>query len=96
MQEFPEYRTELSELFEFLNKRNDGDAMEGNYDMCKAVIDLTNKGRAEGITQGRTETSIEYISNIMSNLNLSAEEAMKILSIPKEEYAKYLKMLLEK
>ncbi|MCR5196514.1 MAG: Rpn family recombination-promoting nuclease/putative transposase [Pseudobutyrivibrio sp.] len=57
---------------------------------------IKEEGREEGREEGKTETSIEYISNLMKNMNLSAEDAMKILSIPKEEYAKYLKILMDK
>ncbi|MCR4566922.1 MAG: Rpn family recombination-promoting nuclease/putative transposase [Pseudobutyrivibrio sp.] len=123
MREFPEYRTELSELFNLLSTRNDGDAMaelvskndkfksisrdtaemmrdfanvrlpnkdkEGNYNMCKAVIDLTNKGRAEG----QTEALLFSIKSIMDSFNQSFEQACAVLKIDAKDMERYRKMI---
>ena len=139
MREFPEYRTELRELFNLLSTRNDGDAMaelvskddkfksisrdtaelmrdfanvklpnkdkEGNYNMCKAVIDLTNKGRAEGIKEGKKEGKIEgkiegqtealafSIKSIMQSFNQSFEQACAVLKIDAKDMERYRKMI---
>ena len=131
MREFPEYRTELRELFNLLSTRNDGDAMaelvskddkfksisrdtaelmrdfanvklpnkdkEGNYNMCKAVIDLTNKGRAEGIKEGKIEGQTEAlafsIKSIMQSFNQSFEQACAVLNIDAKDMERYRKMI---
>ena len=42
---------------------------------------------------GRLETTIEFIKNIMFKRQSSAEEAMELLGIDKAEYPRYLAML---
>ena len=58
---------------------------EGNYNMCKAVIDLTNKGRAEGIAFS--------IKSIMQSLNYSFEQACAVLKIDAKDMERYRKMI---
>ena len=58
---------------------------EGNYNMCKAVIDLTNKGRAEGIAFS--------IKSIMQSFNYSFEQACAVLKIDAKDMERYRKMI---
>ncbi|PHU33869.1 hypothetical protein [Pseudobutyrivibrio ruminis] len=58
---------------------------EGNYNMCKAVIDLTNKGRAEGIAFS--------IKSIMQSFNYSFEQACAVLKIDPKDMERYRKMI---
>ena len=78
---------------------------EGNYNMCKAVIDLTNKGRAEGIKEGKKEGKKEgikeghteaiafSIKSIMQSLNYSFEQACAVLKIDAKDMERYRKMI---
>lgn len=51
------------------------------------------EGREEGLVEGREEGRVEAIKKLMENANLSAEKAMEMLGIEKEEFPKYLKLL---
>ena len=51
------------------------------------------EGHAEGFAEGVEEDSIIHIRNIMSNLKLTAEQAMEALGIAKSDYNKYINML---
>lgn len=51
------------------------------------------EGHAEGRAEGIEEDSIIHIRNIMSNLKLTAEQAMEALGIAKSDYNKYINML---
>ena len=69
--------------------------------MCEAVEEYGREQKDEGIKEGikegrkeaREETLIESIRNVMNNLKVSAEQAMKALEIPESEYSKYLSKL---
>ncbi|WP_462332278.1 Rpn family recombination-promoting nuclease/putative transposase [Schwartzia sp. (in: firmicutes)] len=50
-------------------------------------------GREQGRAEGREEGRVEAIKKLMENANLSAEKAMEMLGIEKEEFPKYLKLL---
>ncbi len=54
---------------------------EGKVDMCKGLADLIADSKAEG--------KLEAIKSIMESLNMTAEQAMDVLKIPKEEREKY-------
>ena len=49
--------------------------------------------RHEGIQEGEEKERLSSIRNIMNNLKLTAEEAMKALNIPEADYGKYKAML---
>ena len=51
------------------------------------------EGLEQGLEQGRNEQMVESIKNLMKNLGITAEEAMKNLGIANANYDKYLKML---
>lgn len=117
--EFPEYQTELKELFSLLNARNNGESMyslvesdehfkhisketaemmrdfaniklphknkEGEYNMCKAVLDIQK--------MGEDKARLEAIKNIMKNGNQTFEQACILLGITKDDKCKYQKMI---
>ena len=43
------------------------------------------KGMQQGIGQGREEERIASVRNLMQNLHMTAEDAMKALNIPQED-----------
>lgn len=47
----------------------------------------------KGLEQGRNEQLLESTKNLMTNLGLSAEDAMKSLGIEQANFDKYLKMM---
>ena len=61
----------------------------GNVDMCKGLQDLIEEER----TIERTESTVQNIRNIMKNLKLTAEQAVKAVGIEESEQAKYIAML---
>ena len=58
---------------------------EGEYNMCKAVMEIQKKSE--------TEARIRDIRNLMENVKWSAEQAMKALGIPESDYKKYMSLL---
>ena len=53
---------------------------------------MSNFGMAielKGIAEGREQASLEHIRNMTQKLNLTTQQAMDILDIPKEEQAHY-------
>ena len=49
-----------------------------------------NKGKTDGKIEGKFEGKIESIKELMRNLNLSPEKAMKALGIAPSEFSRYL------
>ena len=43
--------------------------------------------------QGLEETRVSSLKSVMTNLNLTLQQAMKILNIPHEEYQKYASVI---
>jgi response regulator of citrate/malate metabolism len=54
---------------------------------------IRHEAMEQGLEQGRNEQMVESIKNLMKNLGITAEEAMKNLGIANANYDKYLKML---
>lgn len=77
----------------------------GGYDMCEAMREIKKdcreagrregrrEGRRSGLREGHEEGVSAMIRNLMQTMKLSAEDAMDILLIPKEERARYVKIL---
>ena len=61
----------------------------GKVDMCKGWQDLIEEER----TIERTESTVQTIRNIMKNLRLTAEQAVKAAGIEESEQPKYIAML---
>ena len=51
------------------------------------------KGRRQGIGQGREEERVASVRNLMQNLHMTAEEAMQALNIPQEDRDRIQKAL---
>ena len=50
--------------------------------------------REDARAEGREESQIEGVRNLMKNLQLTAEQAMEALEIPAEEREMYLKKIV--
>ena len=48
-------------------------------------IEGKEEGRAEGMTEGILKSRVDSINALMSNVNMTAEEAMDVLMIPEAE-----------
>ncbi len=59
------------------------------YNEAKTMQMFKEEGRKEGIKEGK----VDSIRNLMHNLNISAEQAMVSLGIPKSEHCIYMKLL---
>ena len=74
---------------------------EGASAMCEAMEklardfagEIAKEAEARGMEQGKEKERIFSIRNVMASLQLTAEKAMDILSIPKSEQARYKAML---
>lgn len=51
------------------------------------------EGKIEGKIEGKFEGKIESIKELMRNLNLSPEKAMKALGIAPSEFNRYISLL---
>ena len=58
--------------------------------MCNLGEGIYENGLSAGIAEGTVKGKIESIKSIITNLGLTAEQAMEALNIPKEEYSTYL------
>ena len=65
----------------------------GNVDMCKGLQDLIEEECTIARANERTESTVQNIRNIMKNLKLTAEQAVKAAGIEESEQAKYIAML---
>ncbi len=61
----------------------------GIYEMCNAGEGLARKY----LKEGQVKTLLEALSNIMNALNFTAEQALDILKVPKEEREMYIEMM---
>lgn len=59
--------------------------------MCKAIDDLIEQGRNQGIIQGE----LLALKNIMESMQLTLEQAMNALKIPMKEREELEKTLRE-
>lgn len=70
---------------------------DGGCDMCKGLDDWAKKeqekGAIRGRNEGRIETLVLSIKNLMQNMEITAEEALAALGVPMEERAEYLTKL---
>lgn len=67
--------------------------------MCKAIDDLIEQGRHQGIIEGESRGRIQgellALKNIMESMQLTLEQAMNALKIPMEEREELEKTLRE-
>ena len=57
------------------------------------MCNLSELVEERGVARGETRATTGNIRNLMANLTLSPDEAMKALSIPDAERAKYKELL---
>jgi len=62
---------------------------KGEFEMCEIMDRIAKKEREEE----RIETTLQYIKNMVSELEISPQKAMKILKIDTKEQDKYLSLL---
>jgi hypothetical protein len=55
------------------------------YQMCNLSQGAIEKGIQKGYGQGREEERIVSVRNLMQNLHMTVEDAMKALNIPQED-----------
>ena len=55
--------------------------------------EMQDFGYNKGKTEGKFEGKIESIKELMRNLDLSPEKAMKVLGIAPSEFSRYLALL---
>ncbi len=90
MQDF--YRTSADEMnYQLLADRVKyfKEDMKGVGRMCEAVEKLCNEARLEG----KVETTLKFIKSAMSQLKMTASEAMKLAGVEPNEQKIYLDML---
>ena len=63
------------------------------YQMCNLSQGAIEKGIQKGYGQGREEERIASVRNLMQNLHMTAEDAMKALNIPQEDRDRIKKAL---
>lgn len=72
-------------------------AKEDKEEMCKAIEEIMEYSREEGLLQGKAEGQtterISSIRNVMDSLKTTVEQAMLILKIPEGERAKCASMV---
>ncbi len=66
---------------------------EGRKIMCEAVEKYAEECAKERYDSGLTQGKLESIRALITNLNLTAEQAMESIGIPRSEYNKYLKLI---
>ncbi|MBE6612829.1 MAG: hypothetical protein E7632_10090 [Ruminococcaceae bacterium] len=59
---------------------------EGVAIMCRAMEELRNESKSEGIFEGKLESVI----NLMKALKITVQDALKLLNIPEAEHARYI------
>ena len=64
-----------------------------DYGYNKGKAEGKIEGNIEGILEGKFEGKIESIKELMRNLNLSPEKAMKALGIAPSEFNRYISLL---
>lgn len=74
---------------EFANIELPDKNKEGDYNMCKAVMELKQEGQREG----EDIKAIELIQNAMHNTAKSFEEVCNMLGITTEDMNRYRKMI---
>ncbi|MBQ1208802.1 MAG: hypothetical protein IIX65_09755 [Lachnospiraceae bacterium] len=56
----------------------------------KALAEGIQKGRQEGRQEQRKEMILSSMGKLMEKMNMTAEEALDFLEVPKDEWEKYL------
>lgn len=67
----------------------------GLQDMCNLGEVIARENMAKGRVEGREETLLFNIKNLIKNTGWSLEQAMKTLGVPRDEWSKYVELLAE-
>ena len=78
----------LSEYVNYLKSPEGGREVMGEFEKY-----FREEGRKAGVEEGRKECIINSVKALMQNTKISAQEAMRMLSIPPEEQQKLLPLL---
>ncbi|MCC8097187.1 MAG: Rpn family recombination-promoting nuclease/putative transposase [Eubacterium sp.] len=63
--------------------------------MCNVSYGIAKRNREEGREEGRETTIVSTIKNLMKNLGITIDQALKLVEVPENEYAKYRKLITE-
>lgn len=70
---------------------------EGVREMCKMSDEIFNegveKGIEQGIEQGARDKLLENVRSMVKNLQITAQQALDALDVPRSEQARYISML---
>ncbi len=66
---------------------------EGVRQMCEVFEEIRREGIEEGERQGSERRLLENLRSLMANLQVPAQEAMRLLSVPEDQRARYMAML---
>ena len=83
----------LCDLMGLKNKQIVKEKIKEDKELCKAIEELENDARKEGIKEGKTEGFIIAINNLMESLKISEVQAMDLLKLPEAEKGKYMTLL---
>ena len=87
----------LCDLMGLKNKQIVKEKIKEDKELCKAIEELENDARKEGIEEGikegKTEGFIIAINNLMESLKISEVQAMDLLKLPEAEKGKYMTLL---
>ena len=87
----------LCDLMGLKNKQIVKEKIKEDKELCKAIEELENDARKEGIEEGikegKTEGFIIAINNLMESLKISEVQAMDLLKLPETEKGKYMTLL---
>ena len=61
------------------------DEEEEEIDVCKAVDQMTERARQEGLRAGRLKNLQDNVKTIMESLNMSMDDAMNALKVTGED-----------
>lgn len=90
---FKHISRETAELMrDFTNIKLPRKQKEGDYNMCKAVMEIKDEGRAEGRAERDTDF-VKAIKNLMTNTNNSFDEACFLMGISEEDKIRYKSLM---
>ena len=66
---------------------------EGVREMCRISEEIFNEGVEQGIEQGARDKLLENVRSMVKNLQITAQQALDALDVPRSEQARYIAML---
>ena len=61
--------------------------------MCRISEEIFNEGVEQGIEQGARDKLLENVRSMVKNLQITAQQALDALDVPRSEQARYIAML---